>query len=445
MAIEFPHAGDKAVQSVEVVSAWIQYCQLAFHCSDWQAFTMPINHVKNGIPKHPGFDSLCRILVGGGYVHTMQATDQFFEQNRARFLKVRKGTTNAGTGRSVHGVRLTPAAISEWESEKERRNTHLDNAERMLLADQEDEGRDEPISADTIIPRPDSADSHRPAVTQNAAHDLSFPKLVESLVDSIHNAPFQAYYRGRPIPRALASKGWQQRHDSYFWPNPNRGFAENAEETAKFVSRFVPLAQKIMPSIVEITAPTPVLERVWDAACQKTAKNLALEIFTWGGVPQNGVTEQKVFEVACNAAAGRIVFRRALMNSGWTKVAAFASEALPSMIETQAIWDSRVSTAIIGNLDEIVNPSAPSLANLELRIIPGRGGSRPAVQSALRSKGWRYGWGGNRAWAAPFTGAKIVKEICTVLNANLKRFGAPSESNQWSNRSVEMALFMEGY
>jgi hypothetical protein len=268
---------------------------------------------------------------------------------------------------------------------------------------------------------------------------------MESFVDTIHRTPFQAYYRGRPIHIAPASTGWKQRHDSYFWPNPNRGFAENAEETSKFVSRFVPLVRNIMPSIAEMTAGTPVLERVWDAACQKTAKDLALEIFTWGGVSQNGVTAQRVFEVACNATAGRIVFTGALMNSGWTKVAAFASEAVPSAIETQAIWDSRVSTAIMRNLDEIIDPSDPALANLELRIIPGRGGSRPTVQSALRSNGWRYGWGGGRAWAAHFAGAKVVKEVCSVLNANLKRFGVPLASSQWSNRAVEMALFMEGY
>jgi hypothetical protein len=405
---------------------------------------MPINHVKNGIPKHPGFEALCRILAGGGYVHTMQATDLFFEQNRFTFLKVRKGTTNAGTGRSVHGVRLTPAAIAEWEAEHEAQRVHLDLAERMLLSDHEDIGEDEPISGD-VISAPQRADSPRPNVTRNPDGNLSFPKLVEGFVELIHHKPFQAFYRGRAIQRAPSSTGWKQRHDSYFWPNPTWGFAENAEETAKFVSRFVPLVRKIMPSIAEITAVTPVLEKVWDAECQKTAKDLALEIFTWGGVPQNDVTAQRVFEVACNSTAGRIVFAGALMNSGWTKVASFISEAALSALETQAIWDSRVSTAIICNLDQIVDPSAPALANLELRIIPGRGGSRPAVQSALRSKGWRYGWGGSRAWAAHFAGAKIVKAVCSVLNANLKRFGSPSASSQWSNRTVEMALFMEGY
>jgi hypothetical protein len=368
MEVSFPHGGRKTVELVYVVPAWIQYCQLAFHCSDWQAFTMPINHVKNGIPKRRGFDAFCRILAGTGYVHTMQATDLFFEQNRATFLKVTKGTTNVVTGRSVHGVRLTSAAIAEWDAKREVQDVHLDVAERVLLADQEDNGKDEPISGDVIGYGPHNASSYS-NVIQNEPSSLSFPKLMESFVDTIHRTPFQAYYRGRPIHIAPASTGWKQRHDSYFWPNPNRGFAENAEETSKFVSRFVPLVRNIMPSIAEMTAGTPVLERVWDAACQKTAKDLALEIFTWGGVSQNGVTAQRVFEVACNATAGRIVFTGALMNSGWTKVAAFASEAVPSAIETQAIWDSRVSTAIMRNLDEIIDPSDPALANLELRII----------------------------------------------------------------------------
>jgi len=284
MKVSFPHAGRKAVESVEVVSAWIQYGQLAFGRSDWRSLTMPINHVKKGIPKHPGFDAMCRILAGSGYVHTMQATDLFFEENRLAFLKVSKGTTNATTGRSVHGVRLTPAAIAEWEAQHEAQKVHLDVAERMLLSDQEDNGEDEPISGD-VISAPQNSDSSRASVTQNPISNLSFLTLVEGFVELIHHKPFQAFYRGRPIQRAPASTGWKQRHDSYFWPNPNWGFAENAEETAKFVSRFVALVQKIMPIVAEIPAATPVLERRWDAECQKTAKDLALEIFAWGGVP----------------------------------------------------------------------------------------------------------------------------------------------------------------
>src|ERR1039457_3853029 len=157
MKVSFPQAGRKTVELVEVVSAWSQYGQTAFGRSDWRSLTMPINHVKNGIPKHPGFEALCRILAGGGYVHTMQATDLFFEQNRFTFLKVRKGTRNAGTRRSVHGDRLTPTAIAEWEAEHEAQRVHLDLAERMLLSDHEDIGEDEPISGD-VISAPQRAD-----------------------------------------------------------------------------------------------------------------------------------------------------------------------------------------------------------------------------------------------------------------------------------------------
>jgi hypothetical protein len=184
---------------------------------------------------------------------------------------------------------------------------------------------------------------------------------------------------------------------------------------------------------------------VWTDEDRKLAVNLAKGIFTWGGVRQDTPVPEQVFKVVCNAVAGRLVFRDALMNSGWTKVAAFASEAAQDSVEPQAIWDSRVSTGIIKNLDLIVRPTARVFAKLPLRLVPGRGGTRPAIQSTLRSRGWAYGWRGNNDWSAHFAGAKIVTQIWGVLSANLRKVGVPAGSDRWSTRAVEMALFMEGY
>jgi hypothetical protein len=144
------------------------------------------------------------------------------------------------------------------------------------------------------------------------------------------------------------------------------------------------------------------------------------------------------------------------MNSGWTKVAAFASE-IAKMHEfaqegavPMAIWDSRVATSIIHRLDSLIpDGNNPQQLFPELGTIPGRGGSRPRP---LQLK-WPIGWG---SWRTQVHGSKLIESILVILNSASERdlqLGDPyprmplctGGSGLWDTRGVEMVLFMDGY
>jgi hypothetical protein len=95
------------------------------------------------------------------------------------------------------------------------------------------------------------------------------------------------------------------------------------------------------------------------------------------------------------------------MNSGWTKVAAFATVHLEEMESgrPQVIWDSRVATAVISRLDRVV-PQDAQLADLfpGLGTVLGRGGTRPRGLS----RKWPSGYG---TWRGQVAGSKIVRDI----------------------------------
>lgn len=185
---------------------------------------MPINHVKDGTPKHRGFDELCRILAGGGYVSTMQATNSFFARNSQCVEKLSKAVRNASTGRAVHGARLTDASIREWDSMRDGGHAGCsDRAERMLLADQENDHCDEVVCGDVGDVTPHSTDLDASAVAPRSEVN-SLHTLAQSLVDVIDRTAFQAHYLRRPWGELLRQpQGWKHRHESYFWPNPRCG------------------------------------------------------------------------------------------------------------------------------------------------------------------------------------------------------------------------------
>ena len=87
----------------------------------------------------------------------------------------------------------------------------------------------------------------------------------------------------------------------------------------------------------------------------------------------------------------------ALMDSGWTKLAAFSTDWLEGTDRTpQVIYDSRVANALIRNVEKLIKGGdndwllglLPTLQR-HLRTVPGRGGSRGQPYQ-LR---WKSGYG----------------------------------------------------
>ena len=135
------------------------------------------------------------------------------------------------------------------------------------------------------------------------------------------------------------------------------------------------------------------------------------------------------------------------MNSGWTKVAAFASahrEKIPNAVP-QVIWDSRVATAVTSRLESLFREeglvAVPACFSDIGRVNVGRGGTRPrALQLS-----WRNGY---KSWAAQYSGSRLLAAIRNELNSNLKLYGKMPGTNgqgNWTARGVEMVLFMDGY
>ena len=288
MSIILPHANRLEVEVSTFVAAWIHYCRAAFSCGKWDTFVMPINSVKEKLPHHPGFDRLCRMLAGEGYVGTMQATNVSLQENGMWFGKENGGACNLTTGRAVNGVRLTDVAIGKWQNANaSTREKCLDQTERLLQADQMDDGEQDAISADTVdvLEEPPVRPSPRRDDTR------SLEEFANDLIELIHSSCFQAYYWRQEQATRRTSKGWKDRHDGYFWPNPRKDRKANERDTSGFVRDF----NRLVKGISDSSRKSLTMEDFWKLDDEKFAVELAGRIFDWGGVPQNEVTPQKVF------------------------------------------------------------------------------------------------------------------------------------------------------
>jgi hypothetical protein len=177
---------------------------------------------------------------------------------------------------------------------------------------------------------------------------------------------------------------------------------------------------------------------------QRQLKVYAEDICIWGGVPQlNGYAD--AWKVTKSAVTG-CADAETPMSSGWTKVAAFASDGLP---HEQTIWDSRVAVSVLGGIDEALSHLQLSKDELdidwlkEVRIIASQAEERNERIGTLKAKGYRVG---ACDWPSHFGGSALVRRIAKLLKERIpfpenlpEQFG-----NQWNMFTVGMALFMDG-
>ena len=179
----------------------------------------------------------------------------------------------------------------------------------------------------------------------------------------------------------------------------------------------------------------------WNSKDRTASVEFANKVFEWGGVPQRAFTWQDV-EAVFLTALNRNNAHGARMNSGWTKVAAFAASSLlhPAPL---IIWDSRVAHSLISRIEAILIQNGinaiPAYLN-NIGSVPGRGGTR---KNATYTLNWPNGYG---RWNSVFAGSELVAEICHELNARQTPCLSPdAQLVPWDVRSVEMVLFMDGY
>lgn len=368
-----------------------------------------------------GFDVIMRLA--SGQLNMMHADHPFF----ARPDNARWFTRVAMPSNGFAGAQLTEAALAAWSgASAERRERAIEAALGLLESDIESAG-----VIVRLLPREDAAQTATPRAKglQAAPVEPGDRKgYLRSLVRDIHADPFQPVYRRRPFGQPVI--GWEARLLAYFWPGPHSGYRETRLAMQALTEASGKLAQVLAV-------------RGWTVAEQMQAVQLAHDVFRWGGVPQDPdtvtpSTVQAVYEAALHDDAAA----RANMNSGWTKVAAFATVHLEEAQSgrPQVIWDSRVATAIVSRLERVV-PAHVDIADVFSCVgtVSGRGGTRPRDLA----RNWPSGYG---TWRGQVAGSRIVRDIRDILNE--EGYSLPQFEDglvRWTTRDVEMVLFMDGY
>ncbi len=430
--IRLPHAGrDHTVATPLFVAVWrVIVDAFAGGPADWRTLALPRHHRRCTLAQQLSadralsLDVLLRLLAPPSYRNTMQATGQFMAANGD---VVQDDETRTASGRTVKAARLSSAALAAWdELPEQERERQLLVACALIDADVEAEtdGRAELLGLEITEPAP------RPLATAPASSpSQTRADFVRVLVEWIEREPFQPRYRRKSFGPPVV--GWGSRLAAYFWPTPAVGFAQTARTLAPLLAEAKRLADALG-------------DDDWSEADGRGAVAFAQAVFSWGGVPQPKPAPATVAAVFRSALTGR-EHAGAPMNSGWTKVAAFATAHLESEAEgvvPQVIWDSRVATAVTFRLDELLHRAErrdPRVLFPGVGTVSGRGGTRP--RSLLLR--WPSGYG---RWDAQFAGSELVASVRDRLNESGSVMAEPDGGTApWSVRGVEMVLFMDGY
>jgi len=174
--------------------------------------------------------------------------------------------------------------------------------------------------------------------------------------------------------------------------------------------------------------------------------DLSNRVRVWGGVrkPKSSQDAWKVIKSAVLDSRND----RAPMNSGWTKIASFATDG---RVNAQTIWDSRVSTSVIWRLDRILHINGLNLSSIlgryALGLVAGRA-NQPGTARARRYVlgGWPNGYS---KWECHLDGGKLVRDIVTTLNTPALGYPQMPQptggSAPWDVFGVGLVLFMDGY
>ncbi|MBR8086047.1 hypothetical protein KDX23_25265 [Burkholderia vietnamiensis] len=417
--ITLPHARRQQISDLQFLAAW------DFWFKRFQPELNPLTDPMPRLAAHASLanrvsagvcfalDVMCRMLAAPPYRDVAQATGPMVQAN-LHLLEPAKAV-NPIHGTTVEGVRLT--ARGRELLEEMRVASALE-----AFADAWDEG-------DGMQEATEDAEDVRDVLrTVDEAVQPDFPnEIIEQLVTDIDTDEFIPTYRNRRLGTPVT--GWRARLDAYFWPHPATGYSKTSATLAPMLDT----ARQLADSIGN-----------WTEDQQKLAVEFAESVFLWGGVSQQQAYGwQHVEAVFASAIEGR-ARNGARMNSGWTKVAAFATAHLEPE-RSLVIWDSRVAHSLIRRIDRILlNHGHREVPTQFGRIgwVPGRGGSR-TQRNPYALKGWRSGY---QKWSSVYAGSALVRAIRDELNNRKPRAAVDNAGWQpWTLREVEMVLFMDGY
>jgi hypothetical protein len=285
-----------------------------------------------------GLDVLCRLLVDRPYRNTMHATNPFLRENP---LVVQAAERVWHGSRLVNAVRLRQgpdSALGRWDELSPERQVELERDAMKLL---------EPLDG-LIEHSPEISPARIWGVRVRQRNQQLAPsdrkkrtEYLTALMWQLEEKEFRPCWRRKPIGGPV--RGWGQRLEAYFWPSPGTDYRKTAAIWQEFTDRARPLSERIEAG------------GSWTEKERSEAVKLALDMLSWGRVPQptfRAGTVESVFSSSLRGSAEA----GTPMNSGWTKVAAFATAHREGHAEhhPQAIWDSRVSTSLVARLDALL-------------------------------------------------------------------------------------------
>lgn len=240
---------------------------------------------------------------------------------------------------------------------------------------------------------------------------------------------------------------WPDQLKNYEWSK--KGYEQTNERLSELAAGVRDISKKIQNS-------APLTEEELSALL-----TFARDVFEWGrverGESKENATGRTVRDVISAGLTWDIPDKSVPMDSGWTKVAAIASDYVEENGGTpQVIFDSRVAASLLTSLDKILErkdcdrslkPNRYLPGEIaELGYVPGRGGTRK--ENGRREH--KYKWPNRyQNWKGQFAASRLVAAIRHALNDNPEKFGAmpisESAEGPWTVRGVEMVLFMDGH
>lgn len=244
------------------------------------------------------------------------------------------------------------------------------------------------------------------------------------VIEYIARLPFQLYEKNMDtIFPGSPAIGWTERLKSYRWPSLGDGWETNNQKNTAFRLQLQELD----------------MENIQQAQNAKKLHDMFFQICFWNHLvmPENnpGILAREVQEVVYRLQENEIPvgFR---INVAWNKLYALL---LPDKF---AMYDSRISTALLSILDPFMNVICKTLVWEKynfLGSIPGRGGSRPRKFSWK----WKNGYGN---WKSQISANRLLLDIQTRLNSEEEKHKPLSGNHRhWTLREIEAVLFMHGY
>jgi hypothetical protein len=268
-----------------------------------------------------------------------------------------------------------------------------------------------------------------------SGHPLTPFDFAAALVRWIQVDPYHP-----PMGR-LPVAGWDERIKTYAYAN-----RANPVAWPRVYTDVAPFIHGLRAIIARYTWPGITAPGMITAADPVDLERIAAQICLWGGVSQ-GRGYADAWTVIKSAVLNA-QHHGAPMNSGWTKVASFATDGLPN---SQTIWDSRVSTSIIWRLDRILHASGLTPAALLPHYPIGLVAGRAYYPGSPRYRTYHFRWpNGYGRWQCHFAGSQLVRDMVKVLNApsmGYPRMPNPAPAGpplDWDVFGVGLVLFMDG-